>query len=184
MKFLCPEISIGSTGMHRGWGVGGGTTFCPHPEHSRKVSAEKNGSIPHLCAHLLHWLQRRFAAKGSGDPGLGSPHFFSVAEPSLRVCRVMDCKATRRIWTVGHALVPFWEGDEASRRAHNASFRARSGSMKATARLRAQAPVSVSERRGRGGLLVEVVCPADRNGGLPFAPTPLNRMWQPLRRRG
>jgi len=51
-----------------GRGGGGVPHFGPYPEHSRLVNAEKVRSIPHLCAHLLHWLERRFAAKGSGDP--------------------------------------------------------------------------------------------------------------------
>jgi hypothetical protein len=93
----------------RGVGGEGGTYFAPYPEHSRKVSAEKNGSIPGLCAHFLHWLKGRFAAKGSGDPGWDRRVSFSRSDTSLRVGGVLDCKSGRGFPANGHVRVPIWE---------------------------------------------------------------------------
>jgi hypothetical protein len=52
----------------RGVGGRGGTHFAPYPEHSRMVRAEKNGSKPHLCAHLLSRIRPAVTASPFHSP--------------------------------------------------------------------------------------------------------------------
>jgi hypothetical protein len=105
VKIFRPSIAIWSIRIPPGGrGEGGGTTFGPYLTHSRNVSAEKVRSIPHLYAyaHLLHWLQRAFVARGNGDPDGGSPRFFFYVcyQPTrLKGIGLQGCRVILSRWS-------------------------------------------------------------------------------------